>query len=68
MARTVGQCMLAVYRGEVPERIPAAIYSRYLPRGACERVTRELGLGVIDFQPLVSLLAPPWHLMSGYLS
>ncbi len=27
-----------------------------------------MGLGVIDFFPVVSMLAPPWHLQPGYLS
>jgi len=41
--------MMAVYRGQRPDRVPVAIYSRYLPRGACERAARELGLGIIDW-------------------
>jgi hypothetical protein len=45
-----------------------AIYSRYLPRGACERLARELGLAIIDWHPVASLLAPPWRLQGYYLS
>jgi len=60
--------MLAVYRGEVPDRVPLGIYERYLPRGAAERSVRELGLGLIAYHPLVTMLGPPWHLYPGYLS
>jgi len=60
--------MMAVYRGEVPASIPITIYNRYLPRGACERELRNRGLGVIDYVPPVSLIAPPWHMLPGYVS
>jgi len=60
--------MLAVYRGQCPDQIPIAIYNRYLPRGVCARKTQNLGLGIIDWYPITSLLAPPWHLLPGYLS
>ena len=60
--------VLAVYGGQRPEAIPLAIYSRYLPRGRQERLARDLGMAIIDWHPLVSLLAPPWHLHSGFLS
>jgi hypothetical protein len=65
---TIGESMLAVYRNERSERIPVGIYGRYLPRGSCERLARELGLGLIESYPLVSLLAPPWHTYSNFLS
>jgi hypothetical protein len=29
---------------------------------------RNLGLGIIDHHPIVSMPAPPWHTHSGYLS
>jgi hypothetical protein len=60
--------MLAIYRGEPAERPPVAIYNRYLPRGCDERAVRNAGLGIIDYVPPVSMLAPPWHLQAGYLS
>jgi hypothetical protein len=60
--------MLAVYRHELPDRAPLSIYSRYLPRGACERLVRNLGLGIIDYYPAVTMLAPPWHMLPGYLT
>ena len=45
-----------------------SVYSRYLPRGKTERDARELGLALLDNYPIVSLIAPPWHLASGYVS
>jgi hypothetical protein len=41
---TIRERMLAVYRNEPSEQIPVGIYGRYLPRGSCERLARELGL------------------------
>jgi uroporphyrinogen-III decarboxylase len=60
--------MLAAYRNQVPDRVPVCIYTRYLPRGATERQIRNLGLGIVEYHPVVSLLAPPWHILPGYLS
>jgi hypothetical protein len=60
--------MMAVYRKELPDRIPLSIYSRYLPRGSHERELRERELGIIDYHAAVSLLAPPWHVYPDYLS
>lgn len=60
--------MLAAYRNQVPDHIPVCIYTRYLPRGAAERHIRNLGLGIVEYHPVVSLLAPPWHILPGYLS
>lgn len=60
--------MMKVYRKQVPDLPPVVIYSRYLPRGSSERLARNLGLGIIDYYPVVSMLAPPWHTLSGYLS
>lgn len=65
---TIRERMMAVYRNQRPDRVPVAVYSRYLPRGSGERMARELGLGIIDWYPVASLLAPPWHLDSRYLS
>ena len=65
---TPQQRMMAVYRGQLPDQIPVAIYGRYLPRGSIERMARELGLAIIDWHPVASLLAPPWHLQGNYLS
>jgi hypothetical protein len=65
---TIRDRMMAVYRNELPDRVPVGIYARYLPRGACERMSRELGLGIIESYPLVSLLAPPWHAAASFLS
>jgi hypothetical protein len=31
-------------------------------------MARNLGLGIIDYFPLISMLAPPWHMNAGYLS
>ena len=65
---TIRERMMAVCRNQRPDCVPVAVYSRYLPRGAGERMARELGLGIIDWYPVASLLAPPWHLDSRYLS
>src|SRR5208283_1257306 len=65
---TVRERMMKVYRNQVPDRPAAGIYARYLPRGWSERLVRNLGLGIIDYYPIVSMLAPPWHTHSGYLS
>lgn len=65
---TMRERMLAVYRNQLPDRIPVAIYQRYLPRGSVEREIRNLGLGIIDYFPVVSFLAPPWHFYPGFIS
>jgi uroporphyrinogen-III decarboxylase len=62
------QRVLAVYRNEVPDRTPVGIYSRYLPRGSLERAVRNLGLAIIDYHPVVSMIGPAWHLAPGYVS
>jgi len=67
-AMTSHDRMMAVYRKELPDRVPLSIYSRYLPRGQCERELRNWGLGIIDYQAVVSLLSPPWHVYPDYLS
>ncbi|MGI6706677.1 MAG: uroporphyrinogen decarboxylase family protein [Clostridia bacterium] len=65
---TMHDRMLSVYRNQLPDRIPVSIYSRYLPRGSMEREIRNIGLGIIDYYPVVSFLAPPWHMYSGFIS
>jgi hypothetical protein len=65
---TVRERMLAVYRRQLPDQIPISIYNRYLPRGETERLVRNMGLGISDYYPPVTLLAPPWHTHSGYIS
>ena len=65
---TIRQRMMQVYRKQAPDRWPVAIYARYLPRGSTEQLARNLGLGIIDYYPVASMLAPPWHTHSGYLS
>ncbi len=60
--------MLDVYRNKPVDRIPLGIYIRYLPRGGVERELRERGFGLIDYHPPVSLMAPPWHILPGFLS
>lgn len=65
---TVRERMLAVYRNQMPDQLPVGIYARFLQRGRFERDCRELGLGLIDSVPLVSLVAPPWHVQDGYVS
>jgi len=60
--------MLAVYRNQLPDVFPVSIYSRYLPRGTVEREIRSMGIGIIEYHPVTTLLAPPWHMNSGFLS
>ena len=60
--------LLNAYRRISDGRPVLSIYSRYLPRGGRERGARELGLALVDNYPIVSLIAPPWHLSPGYVS
>jgi hypothetical protein len=60
--------MLDAYFGRPREVPPVGIYTRYLPRGDAERIGRDLGLGIIDYYPVVGMLAPPWHILPGFLS
>lgn len=65
---SIRERMLAAYRGQPSTEPLVTIYNRYLPRGDFEHQSRKLGLGVIDYYPLTSFIAPPWHLLPGYLS
>lgn len=66
---TIKDRMLDAYFGRKnDEGVPVGIYTRYLPRGEAEREARNLGLGIIDYVPPVSMLAPPWHILPGFLS
>ncbi len=65
---TAKERIMAVYRNRLPDRVPLGIYNRYHRTGASERIAREAGMGILDFFPPVSLLAPPWHVQPGYLS
>lgn len=65
---TPRQRILSVYHGTPCYPPAVGIYSRYHRPGAAERRARERGLGLIAFHPVVSLLAPPWHVKPGYLS
>lgn len=60
--------MLAVYRNQLPDVFPVSIYNRYLPRGSTEREIRNMGIGIIEYHPVTTLLAPPWHMNPGFLS
>jgi len=62
------QRMMAVYRNQLPDVCPVSIYSRYLPRGTVERQVRSMGVGIIEYHPVTTLLAPPWHMKPGFLS
>jgi hypothetical protein len=68
MSMTIRQRIMAVFRNQVPDQIPVSIYNRYHRSGEVERLARNNGLGILFFDPPVSLLAPPWHLQAGYLS
>lgn len=65
---SIRERMTNAYLGKRDEIIPVGIYSRYLPRGNCERSIRNSGLGIIKYYPMVSLLSPPWHILPGFLS
>jgi len=60
--------MMSVYRNRVPDQMPVGIYKRYYRLGSVEREVRNMGMGIIDFHPIVSLLSPPWHMHEGYVS
>jgi uroporphyrinogen-III decarboxylase len=64
----IAERIMMVLRGGTPDRLPVGIYSRYHRSGGVERAARNLGLGILDFEPPVSLMAPPWHLHAGYVS
>lgn len=68
MNATIKENMLAVYNNHLPEKTPVGIYSRYLSRGSVEREIRNMGMGIIDYYPVVSFLAPPWHVYPGFIS
>ena len=65
---TVRERMMACYRHESVDGPVCAIYSRYLNRGAAERQVRNAGMGIIDYVPPVTMMAPPWHMLDGFLS
>ena len=65
---TIRERMMSVYQNKLPDQIPVSIYKRYHRSGTVERMARNIGLGIIDFYPVVSLLAPPWHTYEGYIS
>jgi hypothetical protein len=68
MSMSVRERMLAVLHNRVPDQIPVSIYSRYNRSGETERAARNSGMGILHFEPPVSLMAPPWHVHPGYLS
>jgi uroporphyrinogen-III decarboxylase len=65
---TIKERILSVYNNNKPDKIPVSIYNRYHRYGEVERIARNNGLGILDFYPVVSLLAPPWHVKPGYVS
>lgn len=68
MMMTNRERLLSVYSNRLPDRIPIGMYRRYHRVGETERRARNDGLGIIDFVPPVSLLAPLWHVHPGYVS
>lgn len=66
--RTLRTQLYDGYMGRYTENVPLGVYSRYLPRGQAERTARNNGLGIIDYYPPVSLIAPPWHILPGFIS
>ena len=65
---SIREQMMAVYRHQAPDHVPVATYNRYLPRGYDERMMRNVGVGIIDYLPVVTFLAPPCHVNPGYVS
>lgn len=65
---TPRDCVLSVYHGSRSEDPAMGIYLRYHRPGAAERRARDRGLALLAPWPVVSLLAPPWHVREGYLS
>lgn len=57
-----------MYWNQKPDKIPIGIYNRYHRYGEVERVARNNGMGILEFYPVVSLIAPPWHVKPGYVS
>jgi hypothetical protein len=60
--------ILSVYRNQLPDKLPFAMYNTYHRPGTVERHARNSGMGILEFYPVVSLLAPPWLLWPGYMS
>lgn len=65
---SIREDMLNVYRNQYTGKIPLGIYSRYLPRSTVGREIRNLGMGIIDYFPVATMVGPPWHFYEGYLS
>lgn len=60
--------ILSVYRNQQPDKIPFGMYQTYHRPGTAERHSRNSGMGILEFYPVVSLLGPPWLLWPGYMS
>ncbi len=65
---TVRERMLSVYGNRQTDRPALGIYQRYLPRGSAETESRSAGLGLINYYPAVTMMAPAWHFYEGYFS
>ena len=65
---SIKQNIMSVFNNQAPSQIPIGIYSRYFPRGNTERYIRNMGVGVIEYYPVVSMIGPPWHLKDGFIS
>lgn len=59
---------MAVYRRQLPDVVPVGIYSKQFPRGYDERAFRSLGLGIVDYYPVTSMIGPPYRMGPGFLS
>lgn len=53
---TLREKMLAVYQRKNEGEIPLAAYAFELPRGSIERKIRNIGCGLVDWHPTVSLM------------
>ena len=60
--------MMAVYRNQLPDVVPEGIYAKQFPRGFDEREFRSMGLGMIDYYPVTSMMGPPYRMGPGFLS
>ena len=65
---TLKERMLATYRRQKTDKPPIATYSKYILRGETERMLRNYGFGIIDFLPVSTMMGPPWHMASGFMS
>lgn len=60
--------LMAVYKKQLPDIFPVGIYAKMLARGSYERMIRSMGLGLIDYHPITSMLGPACRMDSASVS